>query len=153
MLPLITQSISNNAYSIELEKNTGYRYVMYSSGGKEPQYDNTYPFTLKVIQQINGYSEDVSNTPNTTYKLTYNWTPKGRIYKSTGWTNTNNLTAVSGETTNINTRNFKPSDTFDGECVTNAVYITISNNGTQVAQVHIPVHFYLNKYGIASLNN
>lgn len=153
MLPLITQNISDNTYTIELEKNTGYRYVMYSSGGKEPQYDNTYPFTLKVKKIINGYVEDVSNTPNSTYKLTYNWASKGRIYKSTGWVNTGNLTAISGETTNINKRSFKPSDTFDGECVTNAVYITIANNGTQIAQVHIPIHFYLNKYGIAALNN
>lgn len=154
MLPLITQSVTDNTCTIKLERNTGYRYVMYSSGGKEPQYDNTYPFTLKIMKTIDGYDEDISDTPNTTYKLNYTWTPKGRVYKSSGWVNTNDLIAVTGEITNSNKRNFKPADTFDGECLTEALLITIKDvSNNEVAKVHIPIHFYLNKYGIAALND
>ena len=157
MLPLITQNILDRDYKVTLQNNTGFRYVMYSSAGKEPQYDNTYPFTLKVERLINGYLEDVSDTPNNTYKVTFDWSAKGRIYKQvsgTGqWVNTNDLTPVSGEATNIYKRTFRPADTFDGECVTDAIYVTISNNGLLVAQIHIPIHMYLNKYGIAALND
>ena len=157
MLPLITQDVYNSDYQITLQNNTGYRYVMYSSAGKEPQYDNTYPFTLSVKRLINGYLEEVSDTPNNTYKVTFDWSAKGKVYKKVNgtnqWVNTNDLTPVSGEATNTYKRTFRPADIFDGECVTDAVFVTISNNGTQVAQMHIPIHMYLNKYGIAALND
>ena len=151
MLPLITASITASGYTIGVEPNKGYRYVMYSSGGKEPQYDNTYPFTLKIYRTINGYQEDVTNTPNATYRLNYTWSAKGRIYKSSGWVNSNNLTIENNSDTYY--KNFKPSDTFDGECVTNAVFVQLSLGGTEFCKIHIPVHFYLNKYGIAALND
>jgi hypothetical protein len=42
--------IENSDYRINLIKNTGFRYVMYSSDGKSPKYDNATPFKLLVTK-------------------------------------------------------------------------------------------------------
>jgi hypothetical protein len=70
-LPLILVTTVSSDYNIKLKTGTGFRYVMYSSDGKRPQYDNVRPFELQITQLINGYVEDISDI-NNNYKPTYN---------------------------------------------------------------------------------
>lgn len=153
-LPIIIAETDTD-YDIELIKNTGFRYVMYSSSGKEPQYDNTNPFTIKVYKNINSYKEDITDTPNSDYSVTYEWNIRGRKYINNNWVNTNDLTIVSDSyyTNNKNQRNIKPVDSFDGECVNNAVEVLVKRQNNTVCKIYIPIHLYLNRYGIAALND
>jgi len=41
---------------------------------------------------------------------------------------------------------------YDGACVNVAVLCTIKDNENQIGKLRIPIHFLLNKYGLAHLN-
>lgn len=147
-IPITVVKIKDDNYFIENEKNKGYRFVSYSSDGKTPQYENRYPFTLKVTQNINGYKEDITETKNSNYQLSYIWETQGSIYRNT-WILENNLL----EDFTINQYgSYLPVDSFSGECTNNAIQAMVFQNGEEVAEIHIPIHFYLNRYGISALN-
>lgn len=146
-LPLITLDLRELSYNIKLEKDTGFRYVMYASNGKYPKYDNILPFTLKVTQQINGYVEDITNI-NNQYKVTYDWSIKGRKYIGS-WEDDLNMEFKEIST---NTAMVIPTDDYTGENVSNALQVEIKHNGSLVGRIHIPIHFYLDRYSIAAIN-
>jgi hypothetical protein len=72
MLPLITVDLihKEDNYTIELKRNTGFRYVKYSDDGRFPLYSTSTPFTIRVTKNIDGYIEDIS-TINNEYTLAY----------------------------------------------------------------------------------
>jgi len=45
-IPVITAITFDPNYNIKLQNLTGFKYVLYSSSGTTPQYDNTNPFTF-----------------------------------------------------------------------------------------------------------
>jgi hypothetical protein len=45
-----------------------------------------------------------------------------------------------------------PNETYDGENLSNAIQVTIKKGNTVIAKIHIPIHFYLDRYGIAAIN-
>ena len=47
---------------------------------------------------------------------------------------------------------FKVADTYDGFCVTNGLRCTVFQGPNMVGTIHIPIHFYLNRYGNSALN-
>lgn len=51
-----------------------------------------------------------------------------------------------------NMKYFKPADSFDGLCVSNGLYCSAKNNGIEIANIHIPIYMYLNRYGNAAIN-
>lgn len=51
-----------------------------------------------------------------------------------------------------NIKYIKPKDTFDGMCVSNGIYCSVKNNNVEIANIHIPVYLYLNRYGNAAIN-
>jgi hypothetical protein len=53
---------------------------------------------------------------------------------------------------NRNKASYVPDETFDGENVTNAIQVIIRKQATQIAKIHIPIHFYLDRYGISAIN-
>ena len=152
-LPLIT-AITEPDYSIKLDKNTGFRTAVYSSDGRAPQYDNTNPFQLTVTKMINGFKEDVSKLQEDE-SVTYRWYVMGKIYnpESKIWEDQ----VLLDDITNLEERNqarFKPVDEYNGECVNIALRCEVSNlNGDKVAEIHMPIHFLLNRYGQAALND
>ena len=148
-MPIITVE-TLTGYSANLVKNSGFRYVMYDSDGRSPQYDNILPFEIKVNQLINGYNEDISTLTNN-YKLTYNWITKGSKYN--GDNKVDDIYLTINEPTTSNKANIIPKDEYNGEVVNNAVEVLIIQSGRQIAKIHIPIHFYLNRYGIAALND
>lgn len=52
-----------------------------------------------------------------------------------------------------NQKDYKPSDDFNGYCVTNAINCVISQGESVIAQIHMPVHMLLNKFGNARINS
>ena len=62
-IPIITAWVINNNYRIGLKDFTGFRYVMYTSDGVSPQYDNSHPFDFICQQQISNVWEDISTVP------------------------------------------------------------------------------------------
>ena len=150
-MPVIVARIKNNNYGVQLVENTGFRYATYSTDGRTPQYDNANPFELQVTQRINNIIEDISKL-TTTYSPTYEWSVRGRYY-DTEWHNNNGLIVRNKTGLTKNQKDYKPSDDFNGYCVTNAVNCVISQSGSVIAQIHMPVHMLLNKFGNARINS
>ena len=79
----------------------------------------------------------------------YNWEVKGSVYYS-DWQSELNLVENSLYKTkeNRNQKYFKPVDIYNGFCVTNAVVCNITRGENKIASIHIPIHFYINRYVI-----
>lgn len=150
-MPLITVKIKNNAYRAVLKKSTGFLTAVYSSDGRQPRYNNTYPFEITVTQTINGYNEDVSLKTSSAYAVTYTWSYLGRIYEKS-WINDIHLIDRKVDNLTKNQKASKPTDSYDGQCVTNALECVIKKGSTEIIRVHIPVHLMLNRYGNAAIN-
>ena len=151
-MPIITGK-ANSGYSIKLKDYTGFRYALYTSDGRSPQYDNSQPFELEVLQNINGYNENVSELTST-YAVNYNWIVRGKIYNSgtEEWELKNYLVTRSSSGLKRNQKSYKPIDKYDGECLNNGLECIISRGGNELGRIHIPIHFLLNKYGNAAIN-
>ena len=48
-MPVIVSRITNSNYSLKLKKNSGFRYAIYSTDGRYPQYDNNQPFEIITL--------------------------------------------------------------------------------------------------------
>ena len=155
-MPIITlyknDAANTDVCNATLTKNTGFRYAIYSDDGRTPQYDNHQPFTFKVTKKINGTVEDISiskvsgNSPSYSFGVVGQYYQDGaRKYK----TYLGSATAPSGKLKN--TYYLRPTDTYDGLCVTNACY-SIIKVGNATMFVHVPIHFMLNRYGNAAIN-
>lgn len=151
-IPLITVKMYNNDYRVNLKEGTGFLTAVYSSDGRRPRYDNSYPFELTVTQKISGYDEDISLKTTSAYVVNYEWKYLGRIYEKE-WLSSINLGDRLLETCLVNQKAVKPLDDYDGQCVTNAIEGTIRKSGTVIGRIHIPVHLMLNRYGNSAINS
>lgn len=157
-LPIITVKTEDWInYQYSLARHSGFRYVMYTSDGCYPQYENTNPFTIKVWQKINDYLEDISNlTVNEQYKLNYVWEVCGSDYyignneSIASWHS--DLKLIEGMV-GLNQAFYVPVEEFDGKNVSISLKVTISQNNNVIGIMNIPIHFYLNRYGISTLND
>lgn len=154
-LPIITCVVTTSygdTFRTKLKMGTGYRYVLYSSDGRQPKYDNIHPFTIVTERLINNVWED-AETLKEDLKPGYRWIPQGKIGGNTDQINFKEPAETGYDNPGI--KIMTPVDEYDGECVTNAikVYIYKKQGHDAYATLFIPVHFYLNKYGIAALNN
>jgi hypothetical protein len=141
-MPLITVKLTNNNYKVNLKENTGFRYAVYTSDGQSPKYDNNNPFELTITQ----------NNTNVSTGVSYTWSYLGRLYEGGNWINSINIgdRVLSGLASNQ--KAVKPLDSFDGQCVTNALLCVISKDNTEIARIHIPIHLLLNRYGNSAIN-
>ena len=145
---------SATGYDIKLIKNSGFQYVAYNADGRYPQY-TTYPFELAIFKIIDGIKENISNFTQDN-KVNYTWTIEGQIYNpETGnWINQNNLEVINNSNLKRNQKEYKPIDTYNGECLSTALKCLVTDvNNNEVATIHIPIHLFLNKYGNAALND
>ena len=148
-MPMITAETAQD-YKISLREGYGFRFALYNKEGALPQYDNSNPFTLDVMKIINGVWENVS-TLTKDHAVTYSWNVKGRIYNVENYnTWINNQSLLEYKTTDgtllKNQKWYRPSDEYNGYCVNNALECIVWNkDNQQVAKIHIPIHFLLNK--------
>lgn len=154
-LPIITTFVESG-YKIKLKENTGFNYVVYSSDGKQPIYDNSTPFEIIVTKEVKGFIEDVSLKETPEYKLDYNWEVLGSIVenRSDNKIEIRNLfiDSYSEKELNKNQKSFKVVDSYDGQCINNAIKCTVTHSNTVIAKIHIPIHFMLNRYGNSAIN-
>ena len=146
VLPVTLVNLKNLSYNISIPDGSGFKFVTYSSDGRLPQYDNSNPFQVNLI---NG-GADISENSN----VSYTWNIKGAIYQDYQWVDQNLLreNTSNDEQLSKNQKNFKPASAYDGQCVSVAIECVIRVSGSEAAKVHIPVYLGLNKYGLAALN-
>lgn len=146
VLPITLVNLKNLSYNISIPDGSGFKFVTYSSDGRLPQYDNSNPFQVNLI---NG-GADISENSN----VSYTWNIKGTIYQDYQWVDQNLLSESTSndEQLSKNQKNFKPASAYDGQCVSVAIECVIRVSGSEAAKVHIPVYLGLNKYGLAALN-
>ena len=132
-----------NEYKVVIKPNTGFRYVTYQNDGTKPSYKKGDPFEVNIYKTIiNDIEEEVTNYQNEGF--TYEWEVIPRESKL--------LQIVSENDENICTA--VPVDVFTkGNQVDNALLLTIKKEGEPFAQVHIPIHFMLNRYENRALND
>lgn len=160
-MPFATAWVVDDNYRIKLKQYTGFKYVVYDSDGSHPEYDSSKPFEFIVERKINGVWEDVSLTTTGTYSLTFTYQVQGTVKKVTGTSTiqtiaSNNLERLTSSiygTLNKNQCLCRPSARYNGECVNNRLVCTVKRGSTIVARMAVPIHFYINRYGLANLND
>ncbi|MBQ9731092.1 MAG: collagen-like protein, partial [Bacilli bacterium] len=151
-LPITIIRTKNNLYEVQLVENSGFRNVMYTTDGQSPAFDNQ-PFELIISQIVEGVKNDISHFETSEFAVDYDWKVKGSVYYS-DWKTEENLvknTLYKSKEKNY-LKYFKPVDTYNGLCTTNALVCNITRKGDRLASIHIPIHFYINRYGNAAIN-
>lgn len=160
-LPIIyTEVKSTTQINIKQKKNSGFRYVTYSSGGDEPLYDNTMPFELEIqrlTEQENGETTmaDVSTWSSGKERVFYDWHFYGESYNGVAWQDDYNLedAIIANTTTKRNQRYFKPTETYDGRSLSNGILCNIlTEEQENLGIIWMPIHLSLNRYGNKDLN-
>lgn len=138
-MPVIVSRIKNSNYTLKLKKNSGFRYAIYSTDGRYPQYDNNQPFEIVTLNQ----GTDISSTS------TYIWEVYGSSYIN-GWQDEVNIIPrkTYGQILKANQKYYKPVDEFNGLSVNNGISVA-----TEIGSIQIPIHLYLNKYSNALMND
>ena len=132
-----------NEYKVVIKPNTGFKYVTYQNDGTKPSYKKGDPFEVNIYKTIiNDIEEKVTNYQNEGF--TYEWEviPKeSKLLQIASENDKNICTAI-------------PVDVFTkGNQVDNALLLTIKKEDEPFAQVHIPIHFMLNRYENRALND
>lgn len=140
-LPIITiiEKFTHGSYRVTYKSGTGFRYVVYKNDGTRPSYNNRLPFEIRIQKSFDTKEwEDV-----TTYSkqgFTFEWKKYG-----------SNITSISPDIYKCSATPIEKivnSNTYN-----DALLLTIKKNGDIFAYVHIPIHFMLNRYENAALND
>ena len=156
-IPITTAWTSSANYRVNLKDYTGFRYAIYTSDGMTPQYDSSHPFEFICKEKINGTWEDVS-TVSGSYAVTYTPSAVGNYLstKDGSATNSNLLeiltTTVYRDGCAKNQWKARPASRYDGVCVNVAICCIYRQNDVIVGRINVPVHYLLNKYGMANIN-
>ena len=153
-MPILVSYIADTNYKIELEDNTGFKSVLYSSDGVNPKFDGIHPFKIKLLwQSKDGAWIDISTSE--LKEVSYTWTPKGQVYNrsSKAWVDTNLITAYGIAEIGINEQKFQPGKVYDGQCVNVGIEVAAKVGTSTKARLHIPIHYLINKYGLSALND
>lgn len=140
---------SQSGYSIELKENTGFKYVLYSNAGNQPKYDTTFPFEIICKQN----QEDISTVwidKNQTIRLEYDFEVSNNL-----------LEKLPLKEAQRNLFRCRPVPNYDGRRTDAAVICTINrvqkgndeDASIAIGKIHIPIHFLLNRYSFAYLND
>ena len=145
---------TTSGYRLDVVKDSGFRYVMYSSDGRTPIYSSANPFALKVYETVEGVERDVSIATTTAAAVNYTWFISGSIWNGSSWEVDNNLVEKTylSSTLKRNENSYGPIDIYNGLTVNNGLRCVITRSGTKLAEILLPIHFYLNRYGNAALN-
>ena len=156
-IPITTAWTSSANYRVNLKDYTGFRYAIYTSDGMTPQYDSSHPFEFICKEKINRTWEDVS-TVSGSHAVTYTPSAVGNYLstKDGSATNSNLLeilrTDVYRDGCAKNQWKARPASRYDGVCVNVAICCIYRQNGVIVGRINVPVHYLLNKYGMANIN-
>ena len=158
-IPIVTAWVSNNKYRVSLKDYTGFRYVIYTSDGMTPQYDNSHPFEFICEETINGIKEDVSLVVGS-HAIGYSFGTCGNIYTKVGsnqaYKDQNLLQILTQNYYRVgltkNQTNCRPKSRYDGQCLNVAILCQYTQGGSVIGKINVPIHYLLNKYGLANIN-
>ncbi len=147
-MPIITATVLNNNYKIDLKKGTGFSFVKYASDGTSPRYNGSNLFEIELFEN------DVDITQNEAIEE-YKWNVIGKLYRDNEWQPMNHLSIPAYSNQNVANweRTIRPNEPYNGECLSNAIECVVIRDGISIAALHIPIHMYLNRYGFANLND
>lgn len=157
-MPIIVVKVNNSAagaYRADIVENSGFRYVMYSTDGRKPLYNNSIPFALKIYETVDNIEQDISITTIENLSINYTWFVSGALWNGSAWVAETNLVEKVHNIANPlakNEKDYKPIDTYNGLNTNNGLRCVITRQGTQLMEIFLPIHFYLNRYGNAALN-
>lgn len=141
---LIIDSENSNNKTIRL--NSGFREVIYKSDGTQSKYKNNNLLTLQYLKnaQIQIIPEDQVD-----------WEPYGQYPVANGsttdWLDSKDLVLKEAN----NQEYLSPADTYSGFCYTNAAAANVNiayGETVESSFIHIPIHFYLNRYANKAIN-
>lgn len=157
-IPITTAWTSDDKYRVYLKDYTGWRYAIYTSDGMTPQYDNSHPFEFIINERINNFWEDISLVSGS-HATSYTVDSIGN-YKNTGDGTAVNANLIEILRTTAYRQNCeknqwiaRPISRYNGLCVNAAITCIYKNNsGTIIGRISVPIHFLLNKYAMANIN-
>lgn len=133
---------SGSNYKFIIPEETGFSEVVYTADGRNPNYKGINNFDFIVTKS--GSSIDT----------TKDWEVQGHIYTTDlDWQYSNDLEIEENINEDESVDNiFYATEKYDGNCVSNAFYCSVSEGNIDVATVHLPIVMYLNTYGNAYIN-
>lgn len=157
--PISTIILKDKDYIIRMKPTSGYNEVIYDSDGTNPQYLDR-AFEAQVFSITDTAKEDnlannkgKNSSVGTPFKCEFAVYGHGKLLTIEDWENANypNNTCI-----------VKPSERYTGYETNNGIVCNISKyNGTDsagkakyllIGTIYHPIHMFLNKYGMASLN-
>lgn len=151
-VPIVTAWTSNENYRVKLKDYTGFRYVMYTSDGISPQYDDANPFEFICEESIDNTWEDISLVSGS-HAISYEPSVIGNYLSKDGTAiNSLLLEILSNNGYEKNQCVIRPKSKYDGLCVNNAVCCIYKQNNVIIGKINVPIHFLLNKYGLSHIN-
>lgn len=162
------------SYHITLKKNSGFSFVQYKADGTQPSYSQTEPFEISIEQRENNgtyskisdyngiwYTRNSYKNYKNIYQYKYDNLPAPNSNKK-GW-QINSSSFVTNPLYPAHLKiNSKPSEKnelylqaanqYDGLIKTEGIDYEITINSNKI-HVHIPIHFLLNRYFHADLND
>lgn len=144
-LPIV--DIQRKDFNYNFIINNGLHDVIYNADGTNPKYDNSTPFSITVTKD----GEEVTDG------ITYQWSILGKVYEKRdtidNWYDAELLKQDYNDSTGTGAIYLvKPSSKYDGLCLSNGIQCIINKDGTEIATIIIPIHFYLNRFGHAAIN-
>lgn len=131
-MPIVTVNVNTSEeINIEIKDGTGFQFVEYSSGGTLPMYNDLIPFELNV-----NYLEDTN----------YKWEIMGDLFS---------IEDVLDEEEKVIKNQIKAIAPliYNGLNVNSGISCILTNQERQnIANIYIPIHCYLNRYGFSQLN-
>ena len=131
-----------NQQDIYLKPYSGFKEVIYKNDMTDPHYTEYYPFALIEEEAISGETNvEIDGVK---------WTPVGKYYDNNDWIDSGDLIQTNGISS---LQQVKPAEIYSGFCLTNAlVGIVLDNEAQEIYKIHLPIHFYLNRYSNAIVN-
>lgn len=121
-------------YQIIIPEEAGFNEIYYTADGHNPKYNGNHIFKIKAIYDSSEQDLKISNSY-----------VQGHIYTtSSGWENCSSLIKKGLS----NAGEFYAKEFYDGNCVTNAIYMVCAplSSGTSIAVIHFPIVTKINTY-------
>ena len=157
-IPITTAWVSNDNYRINLKDYTGFRYVVYTSDGVMPQYDNSHPFEFICKEKINNIWEDISTILGD-HEITYIPMVIGNYLSTKDGQVIDNSNLLEILTSDVyrdgcakNQWKARPASRYNGICINVAICCIYKQNDAIIGKINVPIHYLLNKYGMANIN-
>lgn len=140
----IVENYDNNKYRVNLKPETGFKFVTYNSDGSHPKWNDRLPFEAYIEKQVGSGNawEDVTNYDSEKFSFEWKVLPQGSSMLEIASNDNSPICTVIPKDVLTNSNQY-----------TNAVLLTIKQQGVNFAYVHIPIHLMLNRYENQALND